>query len=215
MRPMASRTAATAALKMLEEPPIGTFIVLVTTHLTSCCRRFGAAAKRSAFRPSARLGSSGPWPRSKAASVRNFSRSRVLFDGDLRRALNLLQSAQCGLEEIQLLFGDAGSDVVAADLLHQLSVSDMPMAIDRVKVLVGKGNDSIGAQRAVAEISNQLWALSALHAEPKASASQLGVSAPAMAKLKDAGHDRRSSSQPLDAADDQQLVDGQLWLDEA
>ena len=179
--------AATAALKMLEEPPIGTFIVLVTTHphkllptIRSRCQevRFQALSAPDVESALAKVES--------GVSSETISQIAGAVDGDLRRALNLLQSAQSGLDGDQLLYGDAGSDVMAADLLHQLSVSDMPMAIDRVKVLVGKGNDSIGAQRAVAEISNQLWALSALHAEPKASASQLGVSAPAMAKLKDA-----------------------------
>lgn len=179
--------AATAALKLLEEPPIGTFIVLATTHphkllptIRSRCQeiRFQALSAPDVEKALVRVES--------GVSSEIISQIAAAVDGDLRRALNLLQSAQSGLSGDQLLYGDAGSDRLAADLLHQLSVSDVPMAIDRVKLLVANGNDAIGAQRAVAQISNQLWALSGLHADPKASASQLGVSLPAMKKLKEA-----------------------------
>ena len=106
-------------------------------------------------------------------------------DGDLRRAFNLLQSAQAGVAPDKLLFGEGGADVLAADLLLQIATAETPSAIDRVKLLVGNGKDAIGAQRAVAEISNQLWALTVLHCNNKTTAAQLGVSARAHQTLKE------------------------------
>ena len=106
-------------------------------------------------------------------------------DGDLRRAFNLLQSAQAGVAPEKLLFGEGGADVLAADLLLQIATAETPAAIDRVKLLVGNGKDAIGAQRAVAEISNQLWALTVLHNNSKTTAAQLGVSAKSHQTLKE------------------------------
>lgn len=179
--------AATAALKMLEEPPAGTLIALLTTHphkllptIRSRCQEIRFEALSSAEVEQALLAAETGTDEEMITSIAQ------AVDGDLRRAFNLLQSASSGVSAEKLLFSETGLDVLAADLLAQIAVSDLPAAIDRIKVMVGRGNDAIGAQRAVAEISNQVWALSALHADRKATPASLGISVAAGAKLREA-----------------------------
>ena len=178
--------AATASLKLLEEPPAGTIIALLTTHpqkllptIKSRCQEVRFMAL-SAEEVSAALKKAG-----SEVSEETIDHIASAVDGDLRRAFNLLQSAQAGVAPEKLLFGEGGADVLAADLLLQIATAETPSAIDRVKLLVGNGKDAIGAQRAVAEISNQLWALTVLHSNNKTTAAQLGVSARAHQTLKE------------------------------
>jgi DNA polymerase III subunit gamma/tau len=179
--------AATAALKLLEEPPARTFILLLTTHPHKLLPTIRSRCQEIRFEE---LSSDEILSALESAETSVTSETLAAIagavDGDLRRAFNLVQSAQAGLTAEKLFFSENGLDVLAADLLVQLSVSDLPAAIDRIRAMVGKSQDLVGAQRAIAEISNQVWALSALHADRNATPSLLGVSAVAGAKLKEA-----------------------------